>query len=209
MKNDNANPNETSLLLPLFGSHFLEDHAKTIISDPKIALIELIANCWDAGANRVDITWPKESRPELIEVKDDGTGMTAEEFSKRWRELNYNRKEIQGDEVIFPMDNRESKRKAYGTNGKGRHSMFCFSNTYQVETWRDGISNVFMVSRILVPGKSPFEIKAISTLPKVGHGTIISAELARNYLDVSVVRDLIGSKFVVDPGFIVYVRFSE
>ena len=40
-------------LLPLFGSHFIEDHASMMISDPKIALVELIANCWDAGANRV------------------------------------------------------------------------------------------------------------------------------------------------------------
>lgn len=44
-------------LLPRFGINFLEDHARRIITDPKIALIELIANCWDAGANRVDIVW--------------------------------------------------------------------------------------------------------------------------------------------------------
>ena len=201
-----ASQNEVVTLLPLFGSHFLEDHARTLISDPKIALVEMIANCWDAGANRVDITWPKESRPELIEIKDDGTGMTYEEFTYRWRELNYNRKEVQGEDVIFPDDNKKSKRKAYGTNGKGRHSMFCFSNSYKVETWRDDICNSFAVSRILGPGKSPFEIKATGRLPKGGHGTIVSTELSRNYLEVPVVHDLIGSKFVVDPGFAIYVN---
>src|SRR3989338_7753353 len=90
---------EAQSLLPLFGSHFLEDHARAIMSDPKIALIELIANCWDAGSNRVDITWPKQSMPDSIQIKDNGTGMTYEEFTFRWRSLNYNRKEVQGDEV--------------------------------------------------------------------------------------------------------------
>ena len=85
MNNRNTSQAEEQPLLPLFGSHFLEDHARTLISDPKIALVELIANCWDAGANRVDITWPKESVPEPIDITDDGTGMTYEEFIHRWR----------------------------------------------------------------------------------------------------------------------------
>jgi len=80
--------------LPRFGSNFLEDHARRIITDPKIALVELVANCWDAGANRVDIIWPEESRPDNIQIRDDGTGMTAEEFTQRWLEFNYNRKKV-------------------------------------------------------------------------------------------------------------------
>ena len=122
----------TQNYLPRFGINFLEDHARRIINDPRIALIELIANCWDAGANRVDITWPVESKPDIIKIKDDGTGMTKEEFTQRWLEFNYNRKEAQGEDVIFPPDNQKSHRKAYGTNGKGRHSMFCFTNEYEV-----------------------------------------------------------------------------
>jgi len=176
------------------------------MSDPSIALVELIANCWDAGANRVDIAWPKESRPELIEVKDDGTGMTYEEFTYRWRELNYNRKEVQGEDVIFPDDNKKSVRKAYGTNGKGRHSMFCFSNVYKVETWRDGVRNNFTVSRTPGTGESPFIITPHGNISREGHGTIVSTELSRNYIEVPVLRDLIGSKFVVDPGFNIYIN---
>jgi len=206
MNNENASQVEEQSLLPIFGSHFLEDHARTLMSDPKIALVELIANCWDAGANRVDITWPKESIPELIEIKDDGTGMTYEEFTYRWRELNYNRKEMQGDDVVFPEDNRKSRRKAYGINGKGRHSMFCFSNVYTVQTWRNGICNSYTVGRSLSSGASPFTITPTRRVPKEGHGTIISAELARNYIEETIVRDLIGSKFVVDPGFNIYAN---
>jgi hypothetical protein len=196
------------ILLPIFGSHFLDDHARTLVSDPKIALIELIANCWDAGANRVDITWPEESKPDLIDIKDDGIGMDYEEFIYRWRALNYNRKEAQGDEVIFPTGNKQSRRKAYGTNGKGRHSMFCFSNEYEVETWKDDKCNVFSITRLQGIGQTPFSIKLIKQFQKNGHGTKVSTELSRgeSYIGIPVVKDLIGSKFVTDPGFNVYVN---
>jgi hypothetical protein len=186
--------------------NFLEDHARRIITDPKIALIELIANCWDAGANRVDIVWPIESRPDTIQIEDDGTGMTSEEFTKRWLELNYNRKEVQGEDVVFPLDNQKSHRKAYGINGKGRDSMFCFTNEYKVETWRDGYANIFAVKRAGGISNTPYIISHINNFPKEGHGTAVSAELVRNYLEVIVTHDLIGSKFVVDPSFHIYLN---
>jgi Histidine kinase-, DNA gyrase B-, and HSP90-like ATPase len=203
---DDETLNTKQQLLPSFGSHFLDDHARSIISDSKIALVELIANCWDAGANRVDITWPNDSVPDPIEIKDDGTGMTYAEFTQRWLQLNYNRREIQGDDVIFPDDNKKSLRKAYGTNGKGRHSMFCFTNRYSVETWKNGTCNIFLVNRSESAGNTPFAITPKKKFSKEGHGTIISAELGKNYLEIPLVRDLIGSKFVTDPGFLVYLN---
>jgi len=192
-------------LLPLFGMNFLDDHARMIITDPKIALVELIANCWDAGANRVDITWP-DPAPAIMEIKDDGTGMTYQEFVDRWRELNYNRRSVQGEDVIFPKDNQKSHRKAYGTNGKGRHSMFCFANEYLVETWRDGIANHFTIKRSTALADTPFQIIPGVSYSKDGHGTVISTELVKNYLEVPTVHDLIGSKFVIDPGFHIYLN---
>ena len=192
-------------LLPLFGSNFLNDHARMIISDPKIALIELVANCWDAGSNRVDITWPNPP-PDIMEIKDDGTGMTYKEFTDRWRELNYNRRAAQGEDVIFPEDNQKSHRKAYGINGKGRHSMFCFANKYSVETWTDGKANRFVIERSTGLADTPFQIYLDGSYSKEGHGTIISTELVKSYLEVPTVHDLIGSKFVTDPGFKIYLN---
>ena len=193
----------TQLLLPRFGRGFLKDHAGLIMTDPKIAIVELVANSWDAGADRVDITWPDTFRG-FVEIKDSGTGMTYEEFTERWRELNYNRVEAQGDEVEFPPDNLKSHRKAFGRNGKGRHSMFCFTDEYLVETWRDGQANRFRVAR--TSGRTPFTITSEDQFPREGHGTIISATLVFNHLSVQDVRDLIGSKFVADPSFRIYVN---
>ena len=205
MKNNKRTAN-TQSFLPRFGSAFLDDHARLIISDSKIALIELVANCWDAGADKVEITWP-DPAPDILKIEDNGTGMTYREFLERWLELNYNRKEVQGEDVVFPPSNQTSHRKAFGRNGKGRHSMFCFASEYLVETWRDGESNQFRVKRSQGISNTPFEIiPERRGVQKDGHGTIISAELARNHLPTNDVRDLIGSKFISDPAFRISVN---
>ena len=49
-------------LTPRFGPNFLEDHTGLIMSDPKTALVELVANAWDAGADRIDISWPEDNQ---------------------------------------------------------------------------------------------------------------------------------------------------
>ena len=77
---------QTDLLEELsfaFGQGFLEDHAGHIISDPGVALIELIANSYDAGATEVKIKWPDQI-PGDFEISDNGTGMSREEFNRRW-----------------------------------------------------------------------------------------------------------------------------
>ncbi len=193
-------------LLVSFGPNFLEDHARRLVSDPKIALTEVIANSWDAGADKVEITWPKESRPDPIEISDNGLGMTHDQFINRWRQLNYNRTKEQGDDVTFPPENKSSHRKAFGRNGKGRHSMFCFSDQYYVETWRDGKANLFLVKKTAGIIAQPYNISHKKQFAKKGHGTKVSTELGRHYLDMYTIRDLIGSKFVTDPTFSVYVN---
>lgn len=208
MKTDVTHQQDTILqqsLLPRFGSGFLEDHARLIINDPQIALVELVANCWDAGADRVEITWP-DPPPDSFEITDNGTGMTYEEFTKRWPELNYNRIEAQGEDVIFPQNNQKSRRKVFGRNGKGRHSMFCFASEYFVETWQNGIANKFSIKRTSGTTMVPFTITHIGEFPKEGHGTKISTELVRNHLRLAIVHDLIGSKFVADPSFKIYLN---
>jgi hypothetical protein len=193
----------TQLLLPSFGEGFLRDHAGLIMTDPKIAVVELVANSWDAGADQVTITWP-EKYPGFMAIEDNGTGMTFNEFTRRWPELSYNRIEDQGDDVDFPSDNRKSSRKAFGRNGKGRHSMFCFADEYLVETWRDGEANQFKIT--YASGRMPFRITHEDRFPKNGHGTVISTTLTYTYLSIPNLRDLIGSKFVVDPSFEIYVN---
>jgi hypothetical protein len=78
-----------------FGEGFLEDHAGSIIREPRVAVIELIANAYDAGATEVKIEWPTELGGSL-RITDNGSGMTKDEFDVRWKTLSYNRQESQG-----------------------------------------------------------------------------------------------------------------
>jgi len=191
-------------LLPRFAPGFLADHAGQIMTDPSIALVELVANASDAGADRVDITWPN-SVPGRMAVEDNGTGMTREEFDHRWLTLSYNRAQEQGEDIHFPARNRMSNRKAFGRNGKGRHAVFCFSDNYFVETWKDGYCSIFEVVRS--SGLTPLAVREVRPAHvKPGHGTEISTIVDRNHLPVDVVRTLIGSKFVADPSFSIYVN---
>jgi len=111
------------LLLPSFAESFLDYHAGRVISDPQVAIVELVANSWDAGADRVEITWPR-GLGENLSIADNGTGMTLEEFQKRWPTLNYNRADSQGLAVEFPAGVRSRSRTAFGRSGIGRHAMF-------------------------------------------------------------------------------------
>jgi len=137
-----------------FGPRFLHDHAGHIITDPRIAIVELVANSYDAGASRVDIQWP-ESAGGALEVCDNGTGMTVEEFNQRWRTLSYSRPQEQGLYVEYPPGVKASKRIAFGQNGKGRYSPFCFADDYEVDTWKDS-AGVHAQVALTEGGSEPF-----------------------------------------------------
>ena len=62
-----------------FEEGYLFRNNRAITSSPDIALTELVANAWDAGALKVDITLPYEDSKQ-ISIKDNGCGMTEEEF---------------------------------------------------------------------------------------------------------------------------------
>jgi hypothetical protein len=124
-----------------FGSLFEEDYlVRTlgrIAHDPEVALTELVANTWDAGASLVDLTIPEQRKNALV-VEDDGHGMSVAQFKGRWMTLAYDRIKNQGPAVDFPDERKTWRRRAYGRNGVGRHGLLCFAEGYTVETWRGG-----------------------------------------------------------------------
>jgi hypothetical protein len=108
------------------GSLFEEDYLirtlGSLATAPEIALAELVANAWDAGATIVDIFIP-EIKGENIIIEDNGIGLTKEEFYNRWMKLGYNRIKHQGKKVRFPKS-VDLQRYAYGRNGVGRHGCY-------------------------------------------------------------------------------------
>jgi hypothetical protein len=193
---------DQNLELPFsFSTNFLKDHAGHIITDARIAITELIANAYDAGATAVEITWP-DGNVGSFAIADNGTGMTAEEFNRRWKTLSYDRLQEQGQNVQFPPGVAKRQRTAFGRNGKGRHAAFCFADRYTVETRKDGRRLMAEVS-ITSGGETPFRcsIATDENAPHHAPGTIVSAELIHCLLSESEILEVIGTRFIVDPSF--------
>jgi len=194
---------QLSLYLTSFDEGFLEDYAGSLITNPEVALVELVANSWDAGATKVEIKWPSEIGGDF-EILDNGTGMSKEKFLKIWPKLNYNRVKNEGSVVKFPEKNMNINRPAYGRNGKGRHSLFCFSDDYIIETWQKSQSIIFQVRK--TTGNTIFEFNPIKEYEKEGNGTKLSCQLINSYIEETLIKEILGSKFITDPNFNIYIN---
>lgn len=190
-----------------FGSLFEEDYLLRtlgrIAHDPEVALTELVANAWDAGASFVDITIPTEKQNALV-VSDDGHGMSVAQFKGRWMKLAYDRVKHQGSNVEFPPERKELRRRAYGRNGVGRHGLLCFADRYEVETWREGKGAQFVVSTH--SQQTPFIIESESSFQRIGHGSRLSVVVERRIPDADRIREIISARFLHDPQFVVRVN---
>jgi hypothetical protein len=189
--------------LLLFDNRFLDSYAGILLTDPKTAIMELVANCWDAGATEVHIDWP-ERNLSYFSIRDNGHGMTYDQFNKIWRTLSYNRVLEQGAFALFEQDlNLTYKRPAFGRNGKGRFAAFCFGKPYFVKTKRNGEENTFQVTQ---DDDNPLVIKHLNKELNNGHGTEIFTNESLIGLPATLIRSEIGMRLLTDPTFTVYVN---
>jgi hypothetical protein len=171
-----------------------------------VALIELVANSWDAGATRVEIVWPDDERRLPFSIMDNGHGMSDGQFKRRWFTLSYDRRNEQGSIVYVPEDLGEvPPREAFGQNGIGRHGAFAFGASYLVHTWRDGTKYEYRVTRGTT---RPLALEELGSTSEAGHGTVIGAEVSTARFpshSPATVRSEISLRFLVDPSFEVFV----
>jgi len=57
-----------------YEDRFLESWAGAIVTNPSTAIVELVANCWDAYATEVKISWPDAKTHKQFSISDNGTG---------------------------------------------------------------------------------------------------------------------------------------
>lgn len=186
----------------LFEEDFLVRTLGSIAHSSEVALTELVANAWDAGASKVKITIPDSINGRLT-VEDDGTGMTEDQFKKRWMRLGYNRIKNQGTTVEFPPG-RNGQRMAYGRNGIGRHALLCFNNKYRVITTRSGFQSEFIISTHCED--QPFVIKSQKIKSGDGFGTSLEVYVSQNLPDSKKILNIISARFIHDPSFVVEIN---
>jgi len=188
------------------GSLFEEDYLirtlGALVHSPEIALTELVANAWDAGATRVDILIPGDFNLKLV-VEDNGTGLSKEQFENRWMRLGYNRIKHQGKNVIFPL-NITGNRLAYGRNGVGRHGLLCFNNEYSVITNSGGKQSKFVIST--KSENQPFIIKEYNFDKSTVSGTRLEVIVAKNLPKPEKILEIISARFLHDPNFVISIN---
>lgn len=182
----------------LFGPNFLEKLVgKSILHDPKVAIVELVANAWDAGASKVEITWPTKENEQFFSIEDNGSGLTDKEFTSRWRTLAYDRIGVQGNVVVVNNKNRT----VFGKNGVGRFAGFCFGDSYFVASNKE---NEHIEYQIMPgSGESPFSLVKHNPVTYIREkGTkIFVRDRSSLRIDEDAVRSEIGMRFLTDPSF--------
>ena len=195
--------NADVLQTSMFEEDYLLRELGPVAHVPQVALTELVANAWDAGASSVKVVLP-DGIGGTLTVEDNGHGMTPAQFKRRWMTLGYDRVKHQGANVEFPAGRPARPRKAYGRNGVGRHGMLCFADEYEVETWRDGVLSTFTVGT--ESGPSPFVLRREDSGVRAGSGTRLSVQVERKLPDADEILTVLAARFVHDPEFEVRVN---
>ncbi|OEO24201.1 hypothetical protein AX279_20510 [Pseudomonas sp. J237] len=197
---------QTSLL---YDARFLESYAGAIVTDPATAIVELVANCWDAYATKVEIAWPTADSGRQFRIEDNGHGMTRDEFQHIWRTIAYNRLSEQGAVAAPPKGVEGLLRPVFGKNGKGRFASFCFADEYLITSRKNGQEFVCRVHRTLT---EPLVLEEISFTAEgvKGHGTEIigNGSIPTLRFSEEQARELIGSRFLANPAFTVSINGS-
>lgn len=195
---------EEVLFPSLYEENYILRSLGSIVTQPDIALTELIANAWDAGASTVNIAIPEDTGQTLY-IEDDGTGMSEEEFQNRWMKLRYDRLRTQGRKVVFP-DGSDKNRYAFGRNGVGRHGLFCFGNQYTVITKKDGKQMTFVVKPNIAA--NPFAVVQRQEVVASGHGTRLEVVVTKNLPKPEKMIEILSARFLHDPQFRITVNHT-
>lgn len=208
MTKTNAKPLEA-----IYDERFMGDYlGAKMSSDAVTAVVELIANAWDAGAKEVRITWPLEQDQPFV-ISDDGHGLTEQEFQKRWRTLSYDRTKNQGSWAEIPEDNKiTGKRATYGRNGKGRYSALCFGDgEYYVETRKGDEHFCYQVKTSSVTTSplifNKLDLPSKSLLFHATHGTAVFTLRSKHIgIPLDRIKSEVGLRFLTDPNFKVSIN---
>jgi len=106
-------------------SALLVELGERLVGKSYIALAELIKNSYDADATSVTLIFDLEN--DKIKIKDNGHGMTQDEFRKFWMRIGSTHK-------VNKPESRKLRRKVTGSKGIGRLSVQFLANQMKLNT---------------------------------------------------------------------------
>lgn len=111
----------------------LESLGINLYSNAAAVISELVANSWDADANRVTIDWKHDN--QLVIISDDGCGMTPTQVNERFLTTGYQKRVVEG------CSSAKFNRPYMGRKGIGKLSIFSIANTANIYSVTTTIAN--------------------------------------------------------------------
>jgi hypothetical protein len=108
-----------------------------LYSNVPSVLSEVVANAWDADAEKVDIIIDKDK----ITIGDDGQGMTVDEANNKYLYIGYERRKQKGEDIT-----PKHKRPVMGRKGIGKLSLFSIADTIKVYSKKGKEKHGFIMS---------------------------------------------------------------
>ena len=107
-----------------------------LYSNVPAVLSEVVANSWDADAEKVEI----EIKSDQITITDDGHGMTEADINEKYLTVGYERRKRDAKQTL------RYERPVMGRKGIGKLSLFSIADIVEVQTVKDGKKNGFVMS---------------------------------------------------------------
>ena len=112
---------------------------RELITDKTIAIFEIVKNAYDAGAQKVVISFDNiYSENASITISDDGTGMSREDIVNKWLFVAYSEKKSIRNSAYIKSINE--KRTYAGAKGIGRFSCDRLGSTLELYSKKMGES---------------------------------------------------------------------
>ena len=115
-----------------------------LYSNIAAVLSEVVANAWDADAERVSIVIDAASG--AVTIEDDGHGMTIDDANRKYLHVGYERR---SQEPYTPR----FERSVMGRKGIGKLSLFSIARTVEVHSVRDNVRHGFIMDSDKIEAK--------------------------------------------------------
>lgn len=109
-----------------------------LYSNVPAVLSEVVANAWDADAQKVVIDIDVSGK---ITITDDGHGMSVDDANNKYLYVGYERRSQRGESMTPKF-----KRRVMGRKGIGKLSLFSIAKNIEVHSVKDGASHGFTLN---------------------------------------------------------------
>ena len=110
----------------------LEHLGINLYSNIAAVLTEVVANAWDADAEKVDIIIDENSK--WIKIVDNGVGMSVQDMNEKYLRVGYRRREEDLEHGKFTARGR----RVMGRKGLGKLSLFSIAEVIELQSSKDG-----------------------------------------------------------------------